>query len=84
MYGPIYSRLAANKLFPVSTSGFQNRKLYFRGKTDVQIVQERVYWAYEARMAANVLGVCDLSTFNIHQHSSTSVRAKLRQPAAVA
>ena len=28
-------------------SGFQNRKSYFRGKTDVQIAQERVYWVYE-------------------------------------
>ena len=38
MYGYSSSRLAANKLlFPVSTSGFQNRKSYFGGKTDVQI-----------------------------------------------
>ena len=28
---------AANKLFPVSTSGFHNHKLYFGGGTDVQI-----------------------------------------------
>jgi len=42
----------ANKLRPVSTCGFWNRKSYFGGKTDVQIAYEKVYWVYEGCTAA--------------------------------
>jgi len=47
MYAPISSRLTTNKLLPVSTSGFQNRKSYFGGKTDVQSHR------YDARTAVS-------------------------------